>query len=331
MATLCLGCVLAAGVQQQHRVTLRALSQLQKEMAHQGWSISWSQVHPVFSLWRTDADLTDVRLSGPVTDAYLLRYGCARIRVSASRWHYGRITLRFQGPEALVLSSSSQGAALLALRAVSDGQIADLRPDRQEISIGFPHITTDLESASFLPLSVHYPVSLLMTQATLALHRESPPSALSAEFTARQVTFPRDLTGLGDTLTAIHLAATVTRQSGQTHVQLHLGDGRLGPLALGMAGQATFDPHGNGDFDITMHGLDDTLTHLTQTGTVSPSVAGMARLMTEGRAIPSRQLPDTREAILTVPLRLRNDVWTVGALPAPVLNALVQAGAQSTR
>ncbi|NHN85366.1 DUF2125 domain-containing protein [Acetobacter musti] len=191
-------------------------------------------------------------------------------------------------------------------------------------------------------------------------------SQISSDTVLQEVILPLSVAGLGQQLSDIRLAVSADQRSdgrqprdrrsgqpvgngivsGETTVVVHMGEGRFGPLSAALAGRLVRSGGQNvGDFDLTLRGLDRTATRFARSGVVSPAIAQITHILTgaashaaqgkpvhapdDGQTTDDESLPDS-DTTLTLPLRIRDDSWTLGSLPLNAVQSLFPGRSSSS-
>ncbi|NHO33088.1 DUF2125 domain-containing protein [Acetobacter fallax] len=350
----------------ENRSALQALADKQKDLARAGWTLNWSTVTPRWAVLATVMDIRDVRVSGRA-GSYRVLYGCDRITVRTSWFQPGRMRLTFGAPQAFAISDGSSPSApvLFAMRLSSSKESLSViapggRPeDSGKAVLSVPDAIVEVEVSPIRFGSVVAPFALrlanLHSVIVSGVAGESQRT-MTTDTTLSGVTLPFAVAGFGNQVTDLRGAVSASgvfrdfndsaAANGSTTVILHMGQARFGPLSATLAGHLVHDGQSNGDFDLTLHGLDRTAAHLADAGVIAPSVAQIAQVLGEAvdraeQGKPLRKNAGGEEyyanaqsdgdssATLMLPLRLRSGFWTLGNMPLEAAGSLLSGSTRA--
>lgn len=349
----------------ENRAATKALLTARDDLAQAGWRLNWRTMSSRFAILSTETDLTDVRLSGYVGDKHLL-YGCDHVTVKTGRFQSGHIRLTFGGSQALAVASGTDksGSVIFAMRLSGHGSAASVHFAENSDAGGkaifiLPEETADIEVSPIRYGATSGPLILQLIGVRSVITWSSVSKSqftLASDTSLASVRLPFSVTGLGNRITALRAAASVSGSSGDaangggnhsnTTFTLHIGEGKLGPLSATLAGRLVYEKQSTGDFNLTLHGLDQTAHNLSEAGSISPPVAQIAHLFSLAVTRASRGLsvkenpvgPDDNDpgqtadkTSLTLPVRIRNGSWMVGNLPVETLGSLLPGNMRPVR
>ncbi|NHN87163.1 DUF2125 domain-containing protein [Acetobacter conturbans] len=327
----------ALGIHSENLALLTALQTEQTALARQGWTLTWSRATPHAALLASRMTLSDLRLSGPL-GATRLSYGCNVVTLSISHFS-SRTTATFGSTHALLLARGP--VPDLALRLTGNGITLAVHPTSGEteaaLTIPAAHVEIDTLPSVNIPTPFTLDVHSLTTVARWQAARTTIQPLLTTDTTIDRLGLPQSIPGLGNTLDTIRIALSTSgfpetqRQTATPVTTLHLGEAHLGPAALALTGKLTWQNDPVGEFDLTLRGMDRAVRKMAASGSISPEIGQIAILLGRigdvARTGGHTALPPTEnggsnindlstpETTISLPLRLREGAWSLGAMP----------------
>ena len=331
-------------IRAEERSLMRGLEQQQKQMAAQGWRLTWGQAVPHAAFLKIRLGLTDVRLTGPL-GGRTVSYGCNRVMISHARFS-SRVTVETGGTHGLLLTHGDQTD--LAVRLVGADASLVVRPNVTPLEAALTVPAASMEVASFPASGLTTPFTLRLKSLSSVVRwqpvRNGAASLLASDATVAQLVLPQPVIGLGDSVENIRIALSstgLTNSGDKAEVPetiLHIGEGHLGPVSFLLAGKLAWQDDPVGEFDLTMRGLDNAVHQMADSGVVSPEIGRFTEIlqkiasrsrMSSGVSVKkNEELSETISVTLSIPLRLRSGVWSVGTIDAAPLAQWLKSGAR---
>ncbi|MFT8719261.1 hypothetical protein [Acetobacter sp.] len=330
-------------IRAEERSLLHALEHQQKQMAAQGWKLTWRQAVPHAALLKIRLDLTDVRLTGSV-GGRTLSYGCNQVGISHARFS-SRVTVEAGGTHALLLTHGNQTDLAVRLVGADANLVVHPNVTPLEALLAVPAASMEVESFPASGLTTPFALRFKSLSSVLRWQPVSngQASLLASDTTVTQLVLSQRIAGLGDSVENIRIALSSTGLTSSDdevpETILHIGEGHFGPASFSLAGKLAWQADPVGEFDLTMRGLDNAVHQMAVSGVVAPEIGRFTEVLQKiaSRSVTSsnvsekknEQSSDTSSVTLSMPLRLRSGVWSVGTIEAASLAQWLKSGTRS--